>query len=182
MRDNLVSAKKPNYYHDGAPIPHHESMNPYGNMAGVMRGSLAPPVGPKRLSALVEQDRQSNRDSIISTNSTNASVNGRKRKRYIGPWHLGRTLGSGSVGRVRKAQHIVTGQVAAVKIVAKKELKNMRSMSVLLMEHMQEKNPRLSTERKRMPYALEREVSVMKLITHPNVTRLYDVWENHGEM
>lgn len=33
-----------------------------------------------------------------------------------------------------------------------------------------------------MPCGIEREVVIMKLIEHPNVINLYDVWENRGEL
>lgn len=33
-----------------------------------------------------------------------------------------------------------------------------------------------------LPYGIEREVVIMKLIEHPNIMRLYDVWENKGEL
>lgn len=33
-----------------------------------------------------------------------------------------------------------------------------------------------------MSYSIEREVVIMKLIEHPNVMSLYDVWENRGEL
>ena len=33
-----------------------------------------------------------------------------------------------------------------------------------------------------IPCAIEREVVIMKLIEHPNIIGLYDVWENRGEL
>lgn len=33
-----------------------------------------------------------------------------------------------------------------------------------------------------LPYGIEREVVIMKLIEHPNIMRLYDVWENKGSL
>ena len=33
-----------------------------------------------------------------------------------------------------------------------------------------------------IPSGIEREVVIMKLIEHPNVISLYDVWENRGEL
>ncbi|KAL9106320.1 MAG: hypothetical protein Q9227_008656 [Pyrenula ochraceoflavens] len=33
-----------------------------------------------------------------------------------------------------------------------------------------------------MPFGIEREVVIMKLIKHPSVISLYDVWENRGEL
>lgn len=82
----------------------------------------------------------------------------------MGPWRLGRTLGRGSSGRVRLAKHTVTGRLAAVKIVPK---------SAVSTE---------SDKTDKAPYGIEREVIIMKLIEHPNVMALYDVWENKGEL
>ncbi|CAN6628270.1 probable serine/threonine-protein kinase Kcc4p [Trichomonascus vanleenenianus] len=100
----------------------------------------------------------SNRDSIVSNSSA------RKTKTQVGPWRLGRTLGRGSSGRVRLAKHCVTGQLAAVKIVPK---------SIVGLDE---------NNNGTLPYGIEREVIIMKLIEHPNVMGLYDVWENKGEL
>jgi hypothetical protein len=35
---------------------------------------------------------------------------------------------------------------------------------------------------RRMPYGIEREVAIMKLIEHPHIMKLYDIWENRTEM
>lgn len=100
------------------------------------------------------------RTSQASTTSSNAS---KRSKSHIGPWRLGRTLGRGSSGRVRLAKHSVTGQLAAVKIVPKSVVGS-------------------GTDAAGLPYGIEREVVIMKLIEHPNVMALYDVWENKGEL
>jgi serine/threonine-protein kinase HSL1, negative regulator of Swe1 kinase len=36
--------------------------------------------------------------------------------------------------------------------------------------------------RRTMPFGIEREVVIMKLIEHENVINLYDIWENRGEL
>lgn len=81
----------------------------------------------------------------------------------IGPWKLGRTLGRGATGRVLLGVHLQTGQKAAVKVVLKSELN--------------EEYERPSDKLGGLPYGIEREIIIMKLLTHPNVLRLYDVWE-----
>ena len=75
-----------------------------------------------------------------------------------------------STGRVRIARHSRTGQYAAIKIVSKTALNSQVSLDHLAeeMEHRQ--------------LAIEREIVVMKLIDHPNVMRLYDVWETSAEL
>lgn len=74
-------------------------------------------------------------------------------------------------GRVRIARHTKTRQYAAVKIVSKNALVNSRmSLSSLAEDH------------ERILQGIEREIVIMKLIEHPNVMRLYDVWETSTEL
>ncbi|KAH9852188.1 Pkinase-domain-containing protein [Lenzites betulinus] len=91
--------------------------------------------------------------------------------KMIGLWKIGRTIGKGSSGRVRLARHTKTGQYAAVKIVSKTALLNSR-MSLCS----------LGEEAERILHSIEREIVIMKLIDHPNIMRLYDVWETSTEL
>lgn len=102
--------------------------------------------------------------SQISTASsnTNTKTSNRKNRDTVGPWKLGKTLGKGSSGRVRLAKDMETGKLAAVKIVPKKFVK--------------------SNRKKQLPYGIEREIIIMKLVSHPNVMGLYEVWENKSEL
>ncbi|GIJ90207.1 hypothetical protein Asppvi_009160 [Aspergillus pseudoviridinutans] len=120
----------------------------------------------------------SKRNSAVSTTS-NVSGKG-KRKTHVGPWQLGKTLGEGATGRVRLAKHAVTGQTAAIKIVSKRSAAIAQSESIAAMD----RNASLfsGTGTRQMPSGIEREVVIMKLIEHPNVISLYDVWENRGEL
>lgn len=107
--------------------------------------------------------------SQISTN-TNNSAKKRKAQNKIGPWKLGRTLGRGSTGRVRLAKNVRTGKLAAVKIVPKLNFKKLE-------------NPKYKNhDATRLPYGIEREIIIMKLISHPNIMGLYDVWENKNDL
>ncbi|PCH44190.1 Pkinase-domain-containing protein [Wolfiporia cocos MD-104 SS10] len=91
--------------------------------------------------------------------------------KMIGLWKVGRTIGKGSSGRVRIARHTKTGQYAAVKIVSKNALLNSR-MSIRS----------FGDEAERILHSIEREIVIMKLIEHPNIMRLYDVWETSSEL
>ena len=102
-------------------------------------------------------------------------------KKLIGPWNLGATLGEGATGRVRKARHIITSQIAAVKIMSKRVATVMRSQSVIQMDDKIAARAQ-QTSNFGLPFGLEREIVIMKLIIHPNITKLYDLWENRGEM
>ena len=33
-----------------------------------------------------------------------------------------------------------------------------------------------------VPSGIEREIVIMKLLEHPNIVKLYDVWENKNEL
>lgn len=129
------------------------------------------------LSPLVDSPAGSNRNSVSAASILSGKG---KRKTHVGPWQLGKTLGKGATGRVRLAKHAVTGQTAAVKIVSKKSAAMVQSESIAAMD----RSVRHFTEggTRPMPCGIEREVVIMKLIEHPNVISLYDVWENRGEL
>lgn len=165
-------------------MPHHESLKPNGILQ--LRdtpGSPATNAENKRLSAITSEDKtKSNRNSQISTTSTNASGKSR-RKTHVGPWQLGKTLGKGATGRVRLAKHALTGQFAAIKIVSKKSAALVQSTSLSGMDTMVTGPPVVGSNGGRlMPFGIEKEVVIMKLIEHPNIINLYDVWENRGEL
>ncbi|ODV94729.1 hypothetical protein PACTADRAFT_43465, partial [Pachysolen tannophilus NRRL Y-2460] len=83
----------------------------------------------------------------------------------IGPWKLGKTLGRGATGKVLLATNIHTGQKAAVKVVSKSALDS------------EEVSAEKGCDSAGLPYGIEREIIIMKLLNHKNVLRLYDVWE-----
>ncbi|KAF7309721.1 CAMK/CAMKL/GIN4 protein kinase [Mycena indigotica] len=88
----------------------------------------------------------------------------------IGLWKIGRTIGTGASGRVRIARHAKTGQYAAIKIVSKLSFDPTTPLNCI------------SSTTDYNLVALEREIVVMKLIDHPNIMRLYDVWETSTHM
>ncbi|SSD60368.1 uncharacterized protein SCODWIG_02129 [Saccharomycodes ludwigii] len=89
----------------------------------------------------------------------------RRARDKVGPWKLGKTLGKGSTGRVRLAKHMESGQLAAIKIVSKKKKRSVNTGSSGI-----------------LPYGIEREIIIMKLVSHPNIMALYEVWENKSEL
>lgn len=91
--------------------------------------------------------------------------------KMIGAWKLGKTIGKGSSGRVKIARNTTTGEYAAVKIVSKQALISSR-MSMTGMREQADK----------ILLSIEREIVLMKLIDHPNVLSLYDVWETSNEL
>ena len=116
---------------------------------------------------------------LVSIGSSVASISNHNHPQKIGPWKLGKTLGRGATGRVLLATHQSTGQKAAVKVVSKSELQEEDGT----IEHNNNNNKdnnangKDNEKEEGLPYGIEREIIIMKLLNHPNVLRLYDVWE-----
>jgi len=185
------------------PIPHHESLRSDGLLhpqnaplgSPLSQGDYYPlkdsnrdtsptsTVANPHLSAISKEypATDSNRNSQISTVSTNAS-DGKRIKAYIGPWKLGKTLGKGATARVRLARHAYTGQEAAIKIVQKKNAQISQAGSLAALDRAEANTPDSGDGLRRIPIGIEREVAIMKLIQHPNIMKLYDIWENRTEM
>ncbi len=158
-------------------MPHHESLKADGNLSIRRKaGQNVTSIENKRVSTVAEEATTDSKRSSQASASTTYSNKG-KRKTHVGPWHLGKTLGKGATGRVRLARHAVTQQIAAIKIVSKKSAAMVQSASMTRMD-----NDSSIPGRRTMPFGIEREVVIMKLIEHPNVIDLYDIWENRGEL
>ncbi|KEY68690.1 hypothetical protein S7711_00564 [Stachybotrys chartarum IBT 7711] len=124
------------------------------------------------------------RHSQASQASQASQSSGRSKKGYkthIGPWHLGKTLGKGSSARVRLCRHVHTNQLAAVKIVNRRMACLVQDSSLAALSKLDGSLPENEGER-RIPMAIEREVAILKLIEHPNIMKLYDIWENRSEI
>eukprot|EP00270_Netrium_digitus_P005134 TRINITY_DN1669_c0_g1_i1.p1 TRINITY_DN1669_c0_g1~~TRINITY_DN1669_c0_g1_i1.p1 ORF type:complete len:455 (+),score=105.47 TRINITY_DN1669_c0_g1_i1:157-1521(+) len=72
--------------------------------------------------------------------------------RHVGKYELGRTLGAGSFAKVKFARNTETGESVAVKVVDKEKI----------LKH-------------KMVEQIKREISIMKLVRHPNVVTLHEV-------
>ncbi|KAJ1512887.1 Serine/threonine-protein kinase brsk1 [Coelomomyces lativittatus] len=79
----------------------------------------------------------------------------------IGPYTLKKTLGVGSTGYVKLGIHNDTKQKVAVKIIPKNNVCNGQPIN--------------------LTKKLEREISIMKLMKHPNVMSLYETFETETE-
>jgi serine/threonine protein kinase len=89
----------------------------------------------------------------------------------IGPYALGKTLGVGSTGRVKLGTHIETSQRVAIKIIPKDMLAQNKDGSPMTPEKQIAMNKKI-----------EREITIMKLIQHPSIMQLYDVYESEKEL
>ncbi|XP_078283779.1 serine/threonine-protein kinase MARK2-like isoform X2 [Rhinoraja longicauda] len=72
---------------------------------------------------------------------------------HIGNYRLLKTIGKGNFAKVKLARHVLTGKEVAVKIIDKTQL-NSSSLQKLF-----------------------REVRIMKILTHPNIVKLFEVIE-----
>ncbi|KAL1644514.1 serine/threonine-protein kinase gin4 [Didymella pomorum] len=170
--------------HSSKALPHNESIIPNGTLA-VRHEQQSHTPENKRLSAVLAHEARphnSKRDSTISNASTNASNTTRRRKTHIGPWQLGKTIGRGGCSRVRLVRHSITGKHGAAKIISKTTAEKVRALSLANLIQSAEQDPTLHPDGKVIPFGLEREICIMKLLDHPNIVRLYDIWENRDEL
>lgn len=126
-----------------------------------------------------EEDKRFSQASYASSSSSRSK---KSYKTHIGPWQLGRTLGKGSSARVRLCRHNVTHQMAAVKIVNRRMAYLVQDSSMAALSKWDSNLPDKINGEMRVPMAIEREVAILKLIEHPNIMKLYDIWENRSEM
>ncbi|KAI9735704.1 MAG: Protein kinase [Claussenomyces sp. TS43310] len=82
-----------------------------------------------------------------------------KADQRIGAYHIIRTLGEGSFGKVKLAVHRVTQQQVALKIIARKKL--------------------ISRD---MAGRVEREIEYLQLLRHPHIIKLYTVIKTQQEI
>ncbi|KAG2710182.1 hypothetical protein I3760_04G014300 [Carya illinoinensis] len=78
---------------------------------------------------------------------------------FLQNYKLGKTLGIGSFGKVKIAEHILTGHKVAVKILNRRKIKNME---------MEEK--------------VRREIKILRLFMHPHIIRLYEVVDTPADI
>lgn len=69
-------------------------------------------------------------------------------------YKLGKTLGIGASGKVRIAEHALTGHKVAIKILNRRKIKSME-----------------------MDEKVRREIKILRLFVHPHIIRLYEVLE-----
>jgi len=74
----------------------------------------------------------------------------------IGPYKLGQTLGVGTFGKVKVATHTKTDQKVAIKIIDKAKVEDMGD--------------------------IEREIKIMESLDHPNIVKLYEIFDEKTKM
>ncbi|GAB2279746.1 SNF1- protein kinase catalytic subunit alpha kin10 [Dionaea muscipula] len=78
---------------------------------------------------------------------------------FLRNYNLGKTLGIGSFGKVKIAEHKLTGYKVAIKILNRRKIKNL---------DMEEK--------------VRREIKILRLFMHPHIIRLYEVIETPSDI
>ncbi|XP_061358095.1 SNF1-related protein kinase catalytic subunit alpha KIN10-like [Gastrolobium bilobum] len=78
---------------------------------------------------------------------------------FLPNYKLGKTLGIGAFGKVKIAEHVLTGHKVAIKILNRRKIKNME---------MEEK--------------VRREIKILRLFMHHHVIRLYEVVETPADI
>lgn len=78
---------------------------------------------------------------------------------FLSNYRLGKTLGIGSFGKVKVAEHVLTGHKVAIKIMNRRKIKNLE---------MEEK--------------VRREMKILRLFVHPHIIRFYEVIETHADI
>ncbi len=172
--------------HHPSPIGQHRGHHPPAPVSPATAAIAEPGPANPRLTAIAQDHHNASdarRVSQFSNVSSNASTT-RQLKTHIGPWQLGKTLGKGSSARVRLARHRVSHQLVAIKIVAKSTAHMTQAGSLANLDKIDYRKPTTGADGglRRMPLAIEREVAILKLIRHPNIIELLDIWENRSEM
>ncbi|TCD70693.1 hypothetical protein EIP91_002068 [Steccherinum ochraceum] len=90
--------------------------------------------------------------------------------KFVGPWIIGECVGKGASGHVKIARHRRTGQLAAVKILPLAPFVNSRASL----------DSQAKSEKQRL--GIDREITMMKLMNHPNIMRIFDVYEGEKQL
>lgn len=114
--------------------------------------------------------------------------------KYVGPWVIGECVGKGASGHVKIARHRRTGQLAAVKILPMQPFVSSRTHGnanggskgnasaggggATSPEY--DDAQMAKSEKQRL--GIDREITMMKLMNHPNIMRIYDVYEGEREL
>ncbi|XP_056225206.1 serine/threonine-protein kinase MARK1 isoform X1 [Seriola aureovittata] len=118
----------------------------------VSESEQAPPKCSDRLpEPPAPPTKSSSRHSLPPCRSSVASL--ADEQPHVGNYRLMKTIGKGNFAKVKLARHTLTGREVAIKIIDKTQL-NPTSLQKLF-----------------------REVSVMKILNHPNIVKLFEVIE-----
>ncbi|ORX94335.1 Pkinase-domain-containing protein [Basidiobolus meristosporus CBS 931.73] len=108
------------------------------------------------------------KDSTETTIST-PPEKGAKNRRCIGEYQFNKTLGAGSMGKVKLGVHIHTGEKVAIKVIPRNRRENHHKQSPEAIEKEENKEIRVI-----------REAAIMSLLDHPNIVKMKEmIVHNH---
>ena len=81
------------------------------------------------------------------------------KKKTVGKYELGKVLGEGTFGKVQLGTDVETGKQVAVKVLSKAKL-----------------------QQQNMGSQIKKEISIMKLVNHPNVVNLVEVLASRSKI
>ncbi|GJP78149.1 hypothetical protein CLOP_g8482 [Closterium sp. NIES-67] len=93
------------------------------------------------------------------SSSTASGSHSKSKPRIVGRYELGRTLGQGSFAKVKLARDVKSMQQVAIKVMEKEKI----------LKH-------------KMADQIKREITVMKMVRHPNVVRLIEVMASQSKV
>lgn len=77
----------------------------------------------------------------------------------MGNYHVGKTIGSGTFGKVREGIHQLTQEKVAIKILEKDKIKDQADITRVM-----------------------REIHILKIVRHPNIVQLYEIIETSKQL
>eukprot|EP00834_Sanchytrium_tribonematis_P001010 NODE_21_length_42443_cov_0.822808.p21 type:complete len:245 gc:universal NODE_21_length_42443_cov_0.822808:775-1509(+) len=80
-------------------------------------------------------------------------------KNVIGNYRLEKTIGSGTYGKVKLAKHVTTNEKFAVKIIDKSNISTQKQIA-----------------------RIQREIRFLKLLQHPHIVKVYEVFESPNQI
>ncbi|XP_011010304.1 PREDICTED: SNF1-related protein kinase catalytic subunit alpha KIN10-like isoform X1 [Populus euphratica] len=105
------------------------------------------------------RERINNESKLISQMDGSSYRGSSSLDMYLPNYKLGKTLGIGSFGKVKIAEHALTRHKVAIKVLNRRKIKNME---------MEEK--------------VRREIKILRLFMHPHIIRLYEVIETPSDI
>lgn len=149
-----------------------------------------PPINPQAESTINSKTNQSVAQSQsharMANNDQGSSSHGPQQqqqqqpfhRKSIGDWNFIKTIGAGSMGKVKLAQHNTTGEICAVKIVP-------RAAKLYQRAHADDPPPQTPQEAAQRQKELDKEIArdkrttregaLGRLLFHPYICRLYEI-------
>ncbi|KAJ3148518.1 serine/threonine-protein kinase KIN2 [Geranomyces michiganensis] len=153
--------------------------------------SFNPPPSPQMSEPPSNGSSSSSRDQAAATptvkrNPHHHQARVHKRATTIGPYRLGKTLGQGSMGKVKLATHAITGEKRACKIIPRPAtaaplnrpitIGPTKSINLLPLPANPATRPKAGKDEDDSKEArIVREVAIMLLLNHPHIALMHEV-------